>query len=94
MGAYCFVASDPMAVGALAALRAAGRRVPDDVAVVGFDNWDLLVEAARPPLTSIDMQLEALGRAAAEELSHAIHGRATPGVRSMPVRLVPRESSG
>ncbi|OOB92341.1 LacI family DNA-binding transcriptional regulator [Rathayibacter sp. VKM Ac-2630] len=74
-------------------LRESGRRVPRDVAVVGFDNWDLLVEAARPPLSSIDMQLETLGRAAAEELSHAIRGGATPGVRRMPVRLVPRESS-
>ncbi|MWV48143.1 substrate-binding domain-containing protein [Rathayibacter sp. VKM Ac-2803] len=87
-------ASDQIARGALDHLRETGRSVPRDVAVVGFDNWDLLVEAARPPLTSIDMQLETLGRAAAEELSHAIHGRATAGVRSMPVRLVPRESSG
>lgn len=86
-------ASDQIARGALDHLRESGRRVPRDVAVVGFDNWDLLVEAARPPLSSIDMQLETLGRAAAEELSHAIRGGATPGVRRMPVRLVPRESS-
>ncbi|PPG81861.1 LacI family transcriptional regulator, partial [Rathayibacter sp. AY1E5] len=75
-------------------LRETGRRVPQDVAVVGFDNWDLLVEAARPPLSSIDMMLDTLGRAAAEELSNAIHGRPTAGVQAMPVRLVPRESSG
>lgn len=86
-------ASDQIARGALDHLREAGLRVPHDVAVVGFDNWDLLVEAARPPLSSIDMMLEDLGRAAARELSHAIDGLTTPGVRAMPVRLVPRESS-
>lgn len=47
-----FVANDVMAIGALHALRQAGRRVPDDVAVVGFDD----IEAARytePPLTTV-----------------------------------------
>nr|BFE81984.1 hypothetical protein GCM10020093_045850 [Planobispora longispora] len=47
-----FVANDLMAVGALQALRQAGRRVPDDVAVMGFDD----IEAARytePPLTTV-----------------------------------------
>ncbi|PPI18701.1 LacI family transcriptional regulator [Rathayibacter sp. AY1D2] len=87
-------ASDQIARGTLDHLRETGRRVPQDVAVVGFDNWDLLVEAARPPLSSIDMMLDTLGRAAAEELSNAIHGRPTAGVQAMPVRFVPRESSG
>ena len=38
--------------------------VPDDVAIVGFDNWDVMTEATRPPLTSVDMNLKALGREA------------------------------
>ena len=41
-----------------------GSPCPDDVAVVGFDNWDVWREATRPPLTSVDMNLEALGREA------------------------------
>ena len=41
-----FVANDPMAIGALEALHSLGRRVPDDVAVIGFDD---VIDAARPP---------------------------------------------
>ncbi len=57
-----FVASDLMALGALRALDAAGRRVPDDVAVVGFDDID---SAARsdPPLTTIRQETTLQGRA-------------------------------
>ena len=35
--------------------------MPADVAVVGFDNWDVMTDATRPPLTSVDMNLDALG---------------------------------
>ncbi|MBP2321523.1 DNA-binding LacI/PurR family transcriptional regulator [Kibdelosporangium banguiense] len=51
-----FAASDPMAVGALRALRAAGRRVPQDVAVVGFDDNPSLATATDPPLTSVHQE--------------------------------------
>ena len=86
-------ASDHIARGALDYLREHAIRVPQQVAVIGFDNWKPLVDGARPPLSSIDMELEDLGRAAARELSRAIDGEAHPGVRQLPVRLVPRESS-
>jgi DNA-binding LacI/PurR family transcriptional regulator len=56
-----FVASDLMAFGALAALRQAGRRVPDDVAVVGFD--DVATAAVSdPPLTTVAQPVEQMGR--------------------------------
>jgi DNA-binding LacI/PurR family transcriptional regulator len=55
-----FVASDLMAVGALRALRAAGRRIPDDVAVVGFD--DSVAPTLDPPLTSVRQPIEEMGR--------------------------------
>lgn len=59
-----FAASDLMAAGALDILREFGRRVPDDVAVVGFDDtW--LAAAADTPLTSIRQPLEEMGREAA-----------------------------
>jgi DNA-binding LacI/PurR family transcriptional regulator len=48
-----FAASDPMAAGAIRALRAAGRRIPEDVAVVGFDDNPRLAPNLDPPLTSV-----------------------------------------
>ena len=85
--------SDQIARGAADALREAGRRVPQDVALVGFDNWDVIALASRPPLTSIDMDLEGLGRAAASLLLRAIAGEPSPGVHPHPAKLVIREST-
>lgn len=56
-----FAASDLMALGALRALRAAGRRVPEDVAVVGFDDA-VLATYADPPLTTVRQQVEQMGQ--------------------------------
>ncbi|GGL21385.1 LacI family transcriptional regulator [Sphaerisporangium melleum] len=88
-----FCGSDQIARGVCDALRAAGRRVPEDVALVGFDNWDVMTEGAQPPLTSIDMNLEGLGRSAAEKLLAAINGAPSPGRHAMPCHLVVREST-
>lgn len=85
--------SDQIARGVLDELRERGLSVPGDVAVIGVDNWDVLAESARPPLTSIDMQLQQLGRAAALALSQAIDGTDEPGVRRLPVTVVPRDST-
>ena len=62
-----FAASDLMAVGALRALREAGRRVPDDVAVVGFDDAPI-ASLTLPPLTTIRQPLDRMTSAAAELL--------------------------
>jgi DNA-binding LacI/PurR family transcriptional regulator len=62
-----FVANDLMALGALLTLREAGRRVPDDVAVVGFDDSSAAV-AARPALTTIRHPLEDMAAEAARLL--------------------------
>jgi DNA-binding LacI/PurR family transcriptional regulator len=56
-----FAASDLMAAGALQALRVARRRVPDDVAVVGFDDSPLAA-TTQPPITSIRQPIEEMGR--------------------------------
>ncbi len=88
-----FCGSDQVARGVATALQSAGRRVPDDVAIVGFDNWDVMVNGSQPPLTSIDQDLEGLGRAAAGMLLDAIDGRPAPGVHHRPCRLVVREST-
>jgi LacI family transcriptional regulator len=66
----------------------------DDVAVVGFDNWDVMVTGRRPMLTSIDPDLHAVGRVAAEHLLLAIDGRPRRGVHLVAPRLVVRESTG
>jgi LacI family transcriptional regulator, galactose operon repressor len=85
--------SDQIARGVADALRETGFRVPQDVALVGFDNWDVIALASRPPLTSIDMDLEGLGRAAAELLLKAIDGGPAPGIHRHPAKLVIRDST-
>ena len=89
-----FCANDQIARGALDALRDRGIEVPADVAVVGFDNWDVMVEGAQPPLTSIDMNLKTLGREAGERLIAMIGGEAQSGVVRLPCTLVVRQSCG
>jgi LacI family transcriptional regulator len=88
-----FCGSDQIARGVADGLRAAGRSVPEDVALVGFDNWDVMATACQPPLTSVDMDLEGLGRAAADMLLAAINGQPAPGRHSRPCRLVVRQST-
>ncbi|MEU8615724.1 substrate-binding domain-containing protein, partial [Actinoplanes sp. NPDC048791] len=79
--------------GAGDALREAGRRVPAEVALTGFDNWDVMALASRPTLTSVEMDLEGLGRAAAGLLLEAIDGVARPGTHTHPAKLVIRDST-
>jgi LacI family transcriptional regulator len=88
-----FCASDQIARGLVEALRETGRQVPADVAVVGFDNWDVMTGASRPALSSVDMDLEGLGREAAQLLLGAIDGKAQHGVRYHPCRLAIRAST-
>jgi LacI family transcriptional regulator len=88
-----FCGNDQIARGAADALREMGVAVPGDVAIVGFDNWDVMALAARPPLTSIDMNLKALGREAGDSLLEMIAGRKLSGVERRPCSLVVRESS-
>ncbi|GAA4267086.1 LacI family DNA-binding transcriptional regulator [Frondihabitans peucedani] len=85
--------SDHIARGVLDSLRDLGKRVPDDIAVIGFDNWDILVQESRPPLTSIDMNLQHLGRVAAQRLVDAIAGTVQPGRSYEPVHVVARQSA-
>jgi len=89
-----FCGSDQIARGVADTLRAVGRRIPEDVALVGFDNWAPMALGALPPLTSVDMCLEEVGRVAAGCLLAAIAGEQPQGVHKVPSRLVVRESSG
>jgi LacI family transcriptional regulator, galactose operon repressor len=89
-----FCGSDQIARGVSDALRESGRRVPDDIALVGYDNWDVFAAACRPPLTTVDMCLKELGRLAARRLLADIAGDRAHGSQQLPCRLVIRESTG
>ncbi|MFA3835690.1 LacI family DNA-binding transcriptional regulator [Streptomyces aureus] len=88
-----FCGNDQIARGVADTLRERGVGVPADVAVVGYDNWDTMALASRPPLTTIDMNLAEIGRIAALELLQAIEAEPRPGVHTVPCRLIVRESS-
>ncbi len=85
--------NDQIGRGAIDALRDLGISVPDEVAVIGFDNWQVMAEAARPPLSSIDMNLRDLGREAGLRLIEMISGKHQSGVVRLPCSLVVRGST-
>lgn len=86
--------SDQIASGVLVALDEMGRRVPDDIAVTGYDNWSVFALETEPQLTTVDMNLEALGAAAAKDLFTIIDGApGDGGVRRHACELVVRGSS-
>ncbi|NYV74918.1 LacI family DNA-binding transcriptional regulator [Streptomyces sp. UH6] len=88
-----FAASDLMAVGALAELRRQGRRVPDDVAVVGFED-SVLARHTNPPLSTVRQPVEEVGRAMARILLAEIGEADAQRQRlTLPTELVVRESS-
>jgi DNA-binding LacI/PurR family transcriptional regulator len=88
-----FCANDLMAVGALQALRDAGRRVPEDVAVVGFEDA-AIARSAHPPLSTVHQSSEEMGREMVALLldTMAAPDRSHPG-RMLSTRLVVRDSS-
>src|SRR5690606_11178346 len=89
-----FCGSDQIARGVSDALRDRGLGIPKDVAIVGFDNWEIMATANRPPLTTIDMNRHELGRQAGLRLLAMIDGEALSGVVRIPCSLIIRESCG
>jgi LacI family transcriptional regulator, galactose operon repressor len=88
------VAADLMAAGAIQSAAEHGLGVPDDVAVVGFDDIQI-ARLLRPALTTIRQDKRGLGAAAGEALIRLIADRdATPPVITLPVELVVRGSCG
>ncbi len=89
-----FAASDRMAMGALQALHEADLRVPDDVALVGFDDLPSALRS-KPPLTTIHQPIRQKGARAAEILLNLIEGEITaPQQVILPTKLVVRQSCG
>ncbi|WP_165068795.1 LacI family DNA-binding transcriptional regulator [Marisediminicola senii] len=85
--------SDQIARGVMDILRESGIDIPAQVAVMGFDNREIFTLASRPPLSSVDMNLESLGKMAAKRLVEAIAGNTVQGIESLPCRVVAREST-
>ncbi|GAA3341278.1 LacI family DNA-binding transcriptional regulator [Curtobacterium pusillum] len=88
-----FCGNDQIALGILGVLRARGIRVPEDVALVGYDNWEGMVGQGNNLLTTVDPRLSEIGAAAARALVHAIDGSAAPGAHHEPCELVTGEST-
>ncbi len=89
-----FASNDLMAIGAITAIRERGLSIPEDIAVVGFDD----IPAARlisPPLTTINQFKQRLGHRAAELLFERLTGTVTGEGRSieMPFELIIRQSA-
>lgn len=82
--------SDQIARGVADHLRETGRT---DVALTGFDNWDVMALACRPPLTTVDRNLHDLGRVAAETLLRKIAGEIVAGIQPIPCSLIVRAST-
>jgi DNA-binding LacI/PurR family transcriptional regulator len=86
-----FAANDLMAIGALRSLRAAGRRVPDDVSVVGYDDIEM-AKHTEPPLTTIHQPVVAQARTMTELLLTQIGGDPVGEPVVLPTELVERGS--
>jgi LacI family transcriptional regulator len=88
-----FAANDALAIGCMQEIQVEGLRVPDDIAVAGFD--DVEVSALmRPPLTTVRVFKEDLGRQAIESLVEIIHGgKSTLVTKHSPVELIVRQST-
>jgi DNA-binding LacI/PurR family transcriptional regulator len=86
-----FAANDVMALGAIAELRDRGKYIPQDVAIVGFDD-SLVAQTARPPLTTVKQDIEGLGAAVAELIIQLLNGEEVQP-RILPTTLVSRETA-
>ncbi len=86
-------ANDSMALGAIQALRRRGRRVPQDVAVTGFDNLKLS-RLANPPLTTVAQPFDIFAHLAIDSIEAQVAGRTVPPVTYVPSQFVHRQSCG
>jgi LacI family transcriptional regulator len=80
-----FVASDPMAIGALKALRLMGKQVPQDVALVSFDDIPL-ASAMEPPITTVRQPVQRMGALAVEMLLNVLES--SPSENGSPVQRI------
>lgn len=89
-----FCGNDQIARGAAYELGSQGRSIPDDVALIGVDNWSPFTDGYRPHLSSVELNLTAIGQRAGEALLSALEGTLQPGIHTVDSDLIVRESSG
>jgi LacI family transcriptional regulator len=89
-----FCGSDQIARGVADALRERQIQVPAKIALMGYDNWDIIAAATRPALSTVDMNLHELGKTAGSKLLELISGHQKMGILRLPTRLVIRDSCG
>jgi len=88
-----FAGDDESATGAITVLQHAGKRVPEDIAVVGFDDI-YLAQYLSPPLTTIHAPIEQVGFEGARQLLHLIHSEPADPLVLLPTELIIRRSCG
>lgn len=88
-----FAGDDRSARGALLALHQAGKRVPEDVAIVGFDDASY-ARFLTPPLTTVHAPIAESGRKAAEQIIRLIQGKTPDMLTLLPTELIVRDSCG
>ena len=88
-----FAGDDLSALGAITTLQGVGRRIPDDVAVVGFDDIPL-ARFMSPPLTTVRAPTERTGMDAVKQLVRSIRGEPAESITLLPTELVIRNSCG
>ena len=90
-----FARNDFTAIGAMSAIKEAGLRIPEDIAIVGFDDISLAVRTS-PPLTTVRQPMRLEGQLAAEMLLERIEGkeRISRRERILNCELIIRESTG
>lgn len=88
-----FCANDPLAIGALDGLRQLGLSVPDDIALIGFDN-SLAAAQKRPALSSIEMPFLDMGKLAVKLLLESLEGKVSNTVHKLNCHLIQRSSCG
>ena len=93
-----FATNDPVAMGAMQAIRDKGLKIPNDIAVIGFSNW-LFTSMMDPPLSSVDQPGFAMGQEATKLLIRQIEAKSKDGIDPQPetkvlkTKLIVRKSS-
>lgn len=89
---FCY--NDSMAMGAYDAIRQLGLSIPNDVAIVGFDNLEVIAAQLRPTLTTMELPHYAMGQWAVQYLlDHADDAELAPVQQTIPCRLIERASA-
>ena len=88
-----YALSDEIARGAVRGLLSDGKRVPQDVAVIGHDNWFVFCANSHPTLTTFDNNIALIGKTAAQYLLDAIRGNPHHGITAVECPMIVREST-